>query len=114
MKSESNVMARQHAQRLKLQYPLRTVRDIAQSLNIEIICDAWVVASGRVIFLAECSLQPPEIRLNQAALGKMAARARTAPGLRQGQAHGSLKVGLPKPSSPTSCITSSRSNHPRR
>ncbi len=78
--------ARELARQLLIQYATQDATGIAQASGITIRRDEWIVASGQVIFLAECSWQPPEIILNQATLRMIAARVRTAPALISGQA----------------------------
>lgn len=65
--------ARRLAARLHEHHGLQDAAAIAQSYGIAVVRDAWQVADGKLIYLAECTLQPPQIRLNTEAIEALAA-----------------------------------------
>lgn len=56
--------ARRLATRLHEHHGAQGAAAIAQRYGIEVVRDAWEVAAGKLIYLAECTAQPPQIRLN--------------------------------------------------
>ena len=66
--------ARALAQSLRAQHGAISARELAQRCDIEVVTDRWEVAAGRVLYLAECTRQPPRIVLNETALEQFAAR----------------------------------------
>jgi len=68
--------ARHLARYLRLHHPRRSAGEIAQILAIQVSRDEWQVAEGRVVYLAECRLRPPQISLNTSAISKLANRLR--------------------------------------
>lgn len=56
--------ARCLAARLHAHYGAQRAAVIAQSYGISVVRDAWQVAEGKRVYLAECTLHPPQISLN--------------------------------------------------
>lgn len=56
--------ARRLAARLHARHSAQHAAAIAQSYGIAVMRDAWQVAGGKLVYLAECTLQPPQISLN--------------------------------------------------
>lgn len=56
--------ARQAAHHLRKHFHGRTVAEVARVYGIEVVSDRWQTAEGTVLYLAECTLHPPKIRLN--------------------------------------------------
>lgn len=65
--------ARKLAEHLRLHQGRCAAAEIASRYGVEVIEDRWEVAGGKVLYLAECSLRPPRIRLNREAIEALAA-----------------------------------------
>ncbi len=62
------------ARRVREEHGSGSAGALAARLGVPIIEDCWQVAGGRILNLAECSLRPPEIRLNRQAIADLAVR----------------------------------------
>jgi hypothetical protein len=60
--------ARALALALRAQYGDISALELARIHQIAVSFENWEVAAGRVVYLAECTRQPPRIRVNAAAL----------------------------------------------
>jgi hypothetical protein len=56
--------ARRLAARLHAHHGTQDAGAIAQSYGIAVVRNAWQTAEGKLVYLAECTLQPPQISLN--------------------------------------------------
>lgn len=63
--------ARTLAQRVQAHYRTRQPAEIARAFGVEIVRERWETAAGRICYLGECTRQPPQIRLNLAALDRL-------------------------------------------
>lgn len=56
--------ARRLAARLHTHHGAQDAAAVAESYGIAVVRDAWQVAEGKLVYLAECTLHPPQISLN--------------------------------------------------
>lgn len=64
--------ARRLAARLHAHHGAQAAAAVAQSYGIVVVRDAWQVAEGKLVYLAECTRQPPQIRLNTEVISALA------------------------------------------
>jgi hypothetical protein len=76
--------ARHRAHLLRQHFGSRTAEEVARVYGIEVIRDRWQTGEG-IVYLAECMLHPPKIRLNLDAIESLAeiGRRRAGEGDRQ-------------------------------
>lgn len=60
------------AEFLRDDYPDCSPAKLATFFGISIVSDIWQVANGQIIYLAECRMDPDEIRLNQSVICQIA------------------------------------------
>lgn len=65
--------ARRSAARLQAHHEGESAAAIAHSYGITVVPDSWQVADGKLVYLAECTLQPPQIKVNIEAIAALAA-----------------------------------------
>lgn len=63
---------RRSAQHIRAQWGERTPAALAEAYGIAVVHDRWQVADGKVIYLAECTQRPAQIRLNLTAIDALA------------------------------------------
>lgn len=68
--------ARRRAESLRLRFGRSQAAEVARSYGVEVTSAEWETAEGRVVHLAECSLRPPRILINAAAIKTCAGAAR--------------------------------------
>jgi len=59
---------RELARSVRARFQSSEVAEIAESYGIGMVCERWPLAFGSVIYLAEATLKPARIRLNQTAV----------------------------------------------
>jgi hypothetical protein len=72
--------ARHLAARLRLHYRTRSAEEIARAYGVELLHEQWPLVCGRVVYLAESRLRPPQIKLNRQAAAKLAELGERVPG----------------------------------
>lgn len=60
------------ARRLRQQYGGIAAEELARLHGVAIVSDRWQVAGGRVVYYGECTREPLQIVLNEAALDQLA------------------------------------------
>ncbi|HZN11807.1 MAG TPA: hypothetical protein VFC61_09015 [Blastocatellia bacterium] len=68
--------ARRRAECLRRRFGGRRAAEVASTYGVEVTSAEWETAGGRVVHLAECSLRPPRILINAAAIKTCAGAAR--------------------------------------
>ncbi len=84
MNGDAQFNERTRVTELRERFPGHSAHELAQALGIDVKCDEWTVAEGRVVILAECTLQPRAIVLNNAAIRRVVESAQTRPELTAG------------------------------